>query len=382
VNITWAKSHLAVLRRALPAAGLRPVESPCAGDSSVRGDIVWVVTSDDVAQRAAVLRPQQWLSHVPGLPVVCSKQGLAAALTAAEEDLAWAPKTWTLPAELKEVLSYCEKHPRQALVYKPSGAGMGDAVFLVMGRADAERKIGMMRGSAAIAQRYIERPLLIDGRKCDLRLYIALVVPTPGIEWHALLFQEGLVRICADPYAEPSRATLHQAGVHLTNTSISSLSGTAETCVETLAQLAGRLGEAPWADAWAAVRAMLSRVIDLCRQQVDAVPCRCFQIVGVDVLLDDALRPHMLELNDLVSLKLGRVVALDDPIVRELGLKQCTAPCFNHRSHAHAPSELDELVKVPLVTNVLTIVQRAVAAAPSAGDPVGDWIEGLPFDIL
>jgi len=382
VNVTWAKSHLAVLKRALSLNGLRSVENPCAGSKAVLGDIVWVVTADDVEQRAAALKPRQWLSHVPGLPAVCTKQGLAQALALAEEDFPWAPKTWLLPRDQCAMLAFCKRHPHRALIYKPSNAGMAESVFLMMGEADAERKISIMRCDAAIAQVYIERPLLIDGRKCDLRLFVVLFCPEAGSGWRAALFHEGLVRICAEPYAPASRSTLHHTATHLTNTAISSLQtdSNAGSCTETLAELANRVGQDAWAGTWQSIRALLGRVMALCQLQVLATTCRCFQIVGADVLLDDELTPHLLELNDLVSLKLGRTVLKDDPVVRDLGLKLCTAPCFDHRAHAHAPCHTDEQVKIPLVASVLTAVQRF----HSLGIEISDehLLDGLAFDSL
>eukprot|EP00928_Gymnodinium_smaydae_P047512 TRINITY_DN31713_c0_g1_i1.p1 TRINITY_DN31713_c0_g1~~TRINITY_DN31713_c0_g1_i1.p1 ORF type:complete len:418 (+),score=48.82 TRINITY_DN31713_c0_g1_i1:37-1254(+) len=381
INITWAKSHLPVLRRAIPEVGLRAVESPCAGECCVPGDVVWVVTADDVEKRLANLREKQWLSHIPGIGAVCTKQGLAEALAASGQVFAWAPKTWCLPKDSKNMLTFCEKHPRCPLVYKPSAAGMGEAVFLMLGHVDAERKIGMMKGRAAIAQRYIERPLLIDGRKCDLRLYVLVVVPAAGMPWHSFLFREGLVRICVQPYTPPSRSTLHHTAVHLTNTAVSSLQadGSSICCTETLAALATRLGAEAWAATWQEVLRVLQQTLECCQPRVPPSSCSCFQIIGADVLLDDQLAPHLLELNDLVSLKLGRTVMLDDPVVRELGLKKCTAPCFDHRPHAHAPSDLDELVKVPLVVSSLRLVQRIHSRG---GDVPSHALDGLPFDAL
>eukprot|EP00440_Ansanella_granifera_P006267 gb/GFBE01006795.1/.p1 GENE.gb/GFBE01006795.1/~~gb/GFBE01006795.1/.p1 ORF type:complete len:394 (+),score=55.82 gb/GFBE01006795.1/:1-1182(+) len=381
VNITWAKSHLAVLRRALSEVGLHAVESPCAGDGAVRGDVVWVVTSDDVEKRLAALKKSQWLSHVPGISAVCTKQGLAEALAASGKDFAWAPKTWLLPRDLPSMLSFCEKHPRSPLVYKPSAAGMGEAVFLMLGSVDAERKVGMMKGQAAIAQRYIDRPLLIEGRKCDLRLYV-VVLASAGTPWRGFVFHEGLVRICAQPYAPPSRSTLHHTAVHLTNTAVSSLQadGSSLCCTETLAALATRVGSEAWSTTWQEVQQILQQTLECCEPSVAPSPCSCFQILGADVLLDDKLAPHLIELNDLVSLKLGRTVLLDDPVVRELGLKKCSAPCFDHRPHAHAPSELDELVKVPLLVNTLRLVQRVNL---QSGDVPSDaLLHELPFDAL
>lgn len=381
INITWAKSHLAVLRRALPEVGFQAVESPCAGEACVRGDVVWVVTVDDVEKRLAALKKKQWLSHIPGITLVCTKQGLAEALAASGKDIAWAPKTWSLPKDLRNMLSFCEMHPRCPLVYKPSAAGMGDAVFLMLGHIDAERKVGMMRGQAAIAQRYIERPLLIDGRKCDLRLYL-LVVAAVGMPWRSFLFREGLVRICASPYAVPSRSTLHQTAVHLTNTAVSSLQadGSSVCCTETLADLATRLGSNTWSATWQELLQILQQTLECCQPLVSLSSRNCFQILGADVLLDEQLAPHLIELNDMVSLKLGRTVLLDDPVVRELALKKCTAPCFDHRPHAHAPSKLDEIVKVPLVVSSLRLVQRIHL---HGGDvPSHDLVDGLPFDAL
>lgn len=382
VNVTWAKSHLAVLKRALSLNGLRSVENPCAGSKAVLGDVVWVVTGDDVERRAAALKPRQWLSHVPGLPVVCTKQGLAEALAFADEDFPWAPKTWLLPRDQCAMLAFCKKHPLRPLIYKPSDAGMAESVFLMMGEADAQRKTSIMRCDAAIAQLYIERPLLIDGRKCDLRLFVVLFCPEAGASWRAALFREGLVRICAEPYAPASRSTLHKVATHLTNTAISSLqSGSnAGTCTESLADMANRLGQDTWAGTWQSIRTVVGRVMALCQLQVPASHCRCFQIVGVDVLLDDELRPHLLELNDLVSLKLGRTVLKDDPVVQDLGLKLCTAPCFDHRAHAHAPCRTDEQVKIPLVASVLTAVQRF----HSLGSEISDdhLLDDLGFDCL
>eukprot|EP00930_Biecheleria_cincta_P007146 TRINITY_DN108300_c0_g1_i1.p1 TRINITY_DN108300_c0_g1~~TRINITY_DN108300_c0_g1_i1.p1 ORF type:complete len:236 (-),score=35.75 TRINITY_DN108300_c0_g1_i1:71-679(-) len=200
--------------------------------------------------------------------------------------------------------------------------------------------------------------------------------------WQSFLFQEGLVRICAQPYAVPSRTTLHHAAVHLTNTAVSSLQagGSSVCCTETLAALASRLGLEVWAATWQEVLRILQQTLELCEPLVAPSSYNCFQILGADVLLDDQLAPHLIELNDLVSLKLGRMVLLDDPVVRELALEKCTAPCFDHRPHSHAPSELDEIVKVPLVVGSLRLIQRMNS---HGGDvPSHALLDGLPFDVL
>merc|ERR1712217_261754 len=95
-----------------------------------------------------------------------------------------------------------------------------------------------------------------------------------GQQLRAALFQEGIVRICAEPYEAASRSNLHKIATHLTNTAVSSLhrNGNANSCTETLSQLAGRIGVDAWANIWEAIKQILGRLMELCQPHVAAVP--------------------------------------------------------------------------------------------------------------
>lgn len=68
-------------------------------------------------------------------------------------------------------------------------------------------------------QRYIHNPMLIDGRKFDLRLYVLVTSMEP---LRVYLFEEGLVRFSTKRY---SLRNLRSRFTHLTNYSINKKSG-------------------------------------------------------------------------------------------------------------------------------------------------------------
>jgi len=64
---------------------------------------------------------------------------------------------------------------------------------------------------------YIERPLLINGLKFDLRIYVLILNLYP---LEIFLYDEGLVRFATVDYKAPSMDNLHQTYMHLTNYSL------------------------------------------------------------------------------------------------------------------------------------------------------------------
>ena len=54
-----------------------------------------------------------------------------------------------------------------------------------------------MQGNQTIVQRYLEKPLLVDGFKFDLRVYVIVCGFDPI---HAFLADEGLARFCTALY--------------------------------------------------------------------------------------------------------------------------------------------------------------------------------------
>ena len=56
-----------------------------------------------------------------------------------------------------------------------------------------------------IVQEYIEKPLLVDGFKCDLRIYVLVTSCSP---LRVFLFNDGLLRMSTEPYISPSESNM------------------------------------------------------------------------------------------------------------------------------------------------------------------------------
>jgi len=79
-----------------------------------------------------------------------------------------------------------------------------------------------MKGSSMTASHYVSNPLLIDGLKFDLRIYVAVTSVNP---LRIYMYEEGLTRFATTPYVAPHDQDLHinkKEGkyAHLTNYSI------------------------------------------------------------------------------------------------------------------------------------------------------------------
>jgi tubulin polyglutamylase TTLL6/13 len=68
-----------------------------------------------------------------------------------------------------------------------------------------------------VVQEYIERPLLIDKMKFDLRLYVLILGVDP---LRIFLFKDGLARLATNAYQKPSDYNMGNMQMHLTNYAI------------------------------------------------------------------------------------------------------------------------------------------------------------------
>ncbi|CAM9930919.1 unnamed protein product, partial [Hapterophycus canaliculatus] len=102
----------------------------------------------------------------------------------------------------------------KAWIIKPASSACGRGIYITNKFADMP--VGAGLEGNWIAQRYIEDPLLLDGLKFDLRLYVAVTSFRP---LRVYLHQEGLCRLATEAYS-PDSKTFGNRFIHLTNYSI------------------------------------------------------------------------------------------------------------------------------------------------------------------
>ena len=113
----------------------------------------------------------------------------------------------------------------KVFIFKPNAGCMGHDIKLTCKPLQMMQKLltgvniklskHLKEDEDFVCQAYIDRPMLIDKRKFDLRVYVLLMGVTPDLR--ILVHEEGLVRICATEYVEPKASNVRKSTMHLTN---------------------------------------------------------------------------------------------------------------------------------------------------------------------
>ena len=167
------------------------------------------------------------INHFPGTRKISRKDGLHRVMQHMRmihgDAYDFYPDTYLLPAEYSH-LTAKEESLDSAWIMKPVASSCGKGIYItntISRMAKTERKI--------LAQRYIPKPLLINGHKVDLRVY---VVVTSFVPLRIYMFREGLVRFASIPYPGDN-ASLNDTLCHLTNYSLNKN----EDCMKSIGEI-------------------------------------------------------------------------------------------------------------------------------------------------
>lgn len=283
-----------------------------------------------VPDRLAKLKPWQCCNHFPGTGQIANKARMAKQLDKMArkfpKDYSFYPKTWVLPSELESFRTQFDGkgETKQWFIVKPDGGCQGKGIFLTQNfNQVAQADIGV-----SVAQTYIRKPLLIDGLKFDLRLYVLLGSVKP-LELY--VFKDGLVRLCTEPYTKPSRENQDDVCMHLTNYSLNKHSDAFQESDQADGGDEASKRSVLWFMQWLEeeydvkkANLLWSRMLAVCLKTVLSVlptlqteydqllgtttsteswqlPSRCFEILGVDLMIDSYLKPWLVEVNHLPS---------------------------------------------------------------------------------
>ena len=231
------------------------------------------------------------------------------------------PETFLLPNEYnKFVKAYTETRDddRELWICKPTDLSRGQKIFVMRDLRE------LVYDCSSVIQRYVKNPLLVGGYKFDLRIYV-LVTSVHPLRVH--LFEDGLCRFGTVPYEA------HHSNVyaHLTNFAINKNSPTYDTCKEVIGPhnkwTLRRLGEylrssgVPMEEVMIKVKALVVlSLINLPAIVPKSSSPTCFELFGFDVILDEKLKPWLLEVNTSPALGVDCFEDEDvkEPLIRDL----------------------------------------------------------------
>mmetsp|Transcript_20551 Transcript_20551/g.44913 ORF Transcript_20551/g.44913 Transcript_20551/m.44913 type:complete len:670 (-) Transcript_20551:105-2114(-) len=107
------------------------------------------------------------------------------------------------------------RQPAALWIWKPCSQSCGRGIRVFSSSVSKEEAAEFTR-KRGVVQRYVPNPLLIDGFKFDLRIYVLVVSYDP---LKVYINDEGLVRLATEKYSE-SPDTLDSKTMHLTNYSV------------------------------------------------------------------------------------------------------------------------------------------------------------------
>ncbi|XP_064626270.1 tubulin polyglutamylase TTLL7-like isoform X2 [Lineus longissimus] len=285
-------------------------------DDDINSFLIWVdsfVSTDRIAE----MKPYQRINHFPGMGEVCRKDCLARNMfkmaKAHPEEYNFVPKTWILPSEGTAFMTYArelkKKKKNKTFIVKPANGAMGNGIQLYRNPEKIPQSEHM------IVQEYMDKPFLVDGYKCDMRIYVLVTSCDP---LRVFLYNDGLLRLSTEKYLIPHDTNVDQLYMHLTNYSINkhnenytkgeSLNSGSKRSLKFFNDYL-RKHDYDIGFMWKSITDIIVKTLivaephllhayRMCRPgQVSGSDSVCFEVLGFDIIMDRKLKPWLLEIN-------------------------------------------------------------------------------------
>ncbi|ERE86605.1 tubulin polyglutamylase TTLL4 [Cricetulus griseus] len=261
------------------------------------------------------IREHQKLNHFPGSFQIGRKDRLWRNLSRMQsrfgkKEFSFFPQSFILPQDAKLLRKAWESSSRQKWIVKPPASARGIGIQVIHKWSQLPKRRPLL------VQRYLHKPYLISGSKFDLRIYVYVTSYDP---LRIYLFSDGLVRFASCKYS-PSMKSLSNKFMHLTNYSVNKKNVEYQSNAdETACQGHKWALKALWnylsqkginSDAiWEKIKDVVVKTIISSEPYVTNLlklyvrrPYSCHELFGFDIMLDENLKPWVLEVNISPSL--------------------------------------------------------------------------------
>ncbi|XP_047457643.1 tubulin polyglutamylase TTLL4 [Mugil cephalus] len=269
------------------------------------------------------LGEHQKLNHFPGTFQIGRKDRLWRNLSKmkarfGKQEFSFFPRTFILPQDIKHLRKAWEDSgSRQKWIIKPPASARGTGIQVIHKWSQMPRKRPLL------VQKYLHKPYLIGGNKFDLRIYVYVTSYEP---LRIYIFSDGLVRFASCKYSS-SMKTLGNKFMHLTNYSVNKKNSEYQAnsddkacqghkwALKALWQHLGSKG-VNTSLIWEKIKDIVIKTVIASEPYVNSLlkmnvrtPYSCHELFGFDIMLDENLKPWILEVN--ISPSLHSNTALD-----------------------------------------------------------------------
>lgn len=245
------------------------------------------------------LSDNQIINHFPNHYELTRKDLMVRNIKRHVRDADFVPTTYSLPADYSLFVEEFKRRPSSTTwIMKPANAAQGRGIFLVNKLAQIKK----WKTKDYVISRYIEKPLLIGGKKFDLRLYVLVTSYRP---LKVYLYAHGFARFCNAKYTQQE---LKNPFIHLTNVAIQKHNEdyNSNHGGKWNIQHVRLFIETTWG--YEAAQKLFDDIDDIIIQSLKA--CQnaiindkhCFECYGYDILIDSTLKPWLVEVNASPSL--------------------------------------------------------------------------------
>nr|XP_046259954.1 tubulin polyglutamylase TTLL4 isoform X2 [Scatophagus argus] len=269
------------------------------------------------------LGEHQKLNHFPGTFQIGRKDRLWRNLSKMQvrfgkQEFSFFPRTFILPQDIKLLRKAWEDSgSRQKWIIKPPASARGIGIQVIHKWSQMPRKRPLL------VQKYLHKPYLISGNKFDLRIYVYVTSYEP---LRIYMFSDGLVRFASCKYSS-SMKTLSNKFMHLTNYSVNKKNSEYQANSDDKACQGHKWAlKALWQYLssrginttliWEKIKDIVIKTIIVSEPYVNSLlkmnvktPYSCHELFGFDIMLDENLKPWILEVN--ISPSLHSNTALD-----------------------------------------------------------------------
>ena len=272
-------------------------------EDDVFSTLVWFDTIKD-QDYFSFLAPWQIVNRIPNINVICKKASFVRCIQRIAiffPDLFhFLPRSFILPLHKMQFTQLLSK-TKKTYIIKPDGGALGSGIVIL-----PPGSIYPLNSHLSIAQEYIES-FLLNGYKFDLRIYVLVIASkTPKI----YVYRDGIARFCSSPANENTQFS------QLTNTAVNRKNPEANisSCTRTIKEVFKLLQKYHNVDInklWTQIDDAIGLTVlsstgivnfgMSCKTRETGIP-RAFQLLGFDVLLDQNIKPWILEVNYRPSL--------------------------------------------------------------------------------